>query len=128
MITLKRCARLAGLNSDALVIGVAPAARHHTLLKSYQLNLHHGRAAVRRMIVRDLLGCLDIGAQRCAADLLVVLRLFLSEEGDLSRRRRADRRPAREPLGLSRPSRADVAHPLRAWRELAETPLNAGIH
>jgi len=82
MITLKRCASLAGLNPDALVVGVAPAARHHTLLKSYQLlNLHHGRVGVRRMIVRDLLSCLDIGALSCAADLVVVLRLFLSEAG-----------------------------------------------
>jgi len=82
MMTLKRCAKLAGLNVDEFVIGVAPAARHHMLLKSYQLlNLHHGRAAVRRMIVCDLLSCLDIGAHRCAADLVVVLRLFLSEAG-----------------------------------------------
>lgn len=80
MITLKRCAMLAGLDPDALVVGVPPATRHHTLLKSYHLlNLHHDRAAVRRMIVSDLLSCLDIGALRCAADLVVVLRLFLSE-------------------------------------------------
>jgi hypothetical protein len=80
MITLKRCARLAGLDLDGLVVGVAPEPRHHTLLQSYRLNLHRGQAAVRRMIIGDLLGCMDIGAQRCAADLLVVLRLFRSEQ------------------------------------------------
>jgi len=82
MITLKQCAKLAGLDPGALVVGVTPTARHYTLLKSYHLlNLHHGGAAVRRMIVCDLLSCLDIGALRCAADLVVVLRLFLSEAG-----------------------------------------------
>lgn len=125
MITLKQCARLAGLDPDALVVGVAPAARHHTLLKSYQLNLHHGRAAVRRMIICDLLSCLDVGAQRCAADLLIVLRLFLSEQRDLNHH--ADRRSAREPLSLSGPLRANVASRLRAWRERGETPLNASL-
>lgn len=106
MITPKRCAKHAGLELDELV--VASEARHQTLLRSYQLNLHRGRAAVRRMIINDLLGCIDIGAQGCAADLLIVLRLFLSEQGPI-RRRRANRRPLREALGLSEPSRANAA-------------------
>ena len=121
MITLKRCAKLAGLNPDAIVIGVAPEARHYTLLHSYRLNLHRGPAAVRRMIVSDLLSSLDIGAQACAADLLVVLRLFLSEQG--LARPRADRRPVRE----SRPLRAHAAQPLPGWRERAATPHKAAL-
>jgi len=108
MITLRRCAKLAGFNLDELVIGVAPSARHQTLLQSYQLNSHRGRAGVRRMILSDLLGCFDIGAHHVAADLLVVLRLFLSAEGDI-RRPRADRRPIKEPLGFSNPLRANAA-------------------
>jgi hypothetical protein len=91
MVTLKHCAKVAGLNVDELILGVEPTARHRALLQSYQPNLHRDRVAVRRMIASDLLDCLEIGAQRRAADLLVVLRLFLSERGDISRRR-SDRR------------------------------------
>lgn len=103
MTTLKRCARHAGLDLDKLV--VAPEARHQTLLRSYQLNSHRGRAAVRRMILGDLQGCIDIGAQRCAADLLIVLRLFLSEQGVP----RTDRRSVIESMRLSNPLRANAA-------------------
>ena len=112
MITLRRCAKLAGLYLDQLVIGVALSAHHYELLKSYRLNLHRGRVAVRKMIVGDLLGYLDIGAQRYAADLLVVLRLFLSEENHItSATPRVDRRPVREPSALPRPFRANAAQP-----------------
>ncbi len=106
MITLRRWARHAGLDLAWLV--AVPEARHRTLLQSYQLNLHRGRAAVRRMIIGDLLGCIDNGAQSCAADLLIVLRLFLSEQGNI-RRPRADRRPVRQALGLSKPLHANAA-------------------
>jgi hypothetical protein len=84
MITLRQCARLAGLDLDTLMVGVAPEKRHETLLQSYRFNLHRGRAVVRRMIVRDLLRALDIGAHRMAADLFIVLRLFLSAEPQVS--------------------------------------------
>lgn len=70
------------------MVGVAPMAHHYSLLQSYLLNLHRGRIAVRRMIIRDLLGYLDIGAHRSAADALVVLRLFLSEQDEISRSQR----------------------------------------
>ena len=79
MITLTQCARLTGLNSKKLLVGVAPTARHHHLLQSHYLDLHYGRAAVRNMIVGDLIGFLDIGAHRCPADRPVVLGLFLVE-------------------------------------------------
>ena len=78
MITLKDIAALARLKPHELILGVAPQARHRTLLQSYLLNRHHGRAIVLRMIVRDLRGFLDMGARHAAADLLVVLRLFMS--------------------------------------------------
>ena len=84
MITLKQCVESSGLKIGDLILGVAPAARHSALLNSYRLNLHRGRAAVRRMIVRDLLGYLDIGAHGCAGDLLIVLRLFLSEPHEIA--------------------------------------------
>ncbi|HXY58890.1 MAG TPA: hypothetical protein VEH76_09940 [Methylocystis sp.] len=123
MITLRRCASLAGLNLDELVIGVAPAARHETLLQSYLLNMHRGRVAVRKMIVCDLLGYLDIGAHRLAADLLVVLRLFLSDENQIAAPR-PDRRPAGEPSGLAGRARAPRhAAPAPFHRKRAAAPL-----
>lgn len=63
-----------------LIAEVAPCARHHTLLKSYLLNLHRGPASVKDLIVHDFRSCMDIGAHRVAEDLLVVLRLFLKRE------------------------------------------------
>jgi hypothetical protein len=79
MITVTQCAALAGLASNEMVLGVTPSARHHSLLASYLLNLGRGPVAVRTMIVADLRAFLDLGAARRAADLLIVLRFFLSK-------------------------------------------------
>ena len=126
MITLRRCAKLAGLNLDELVVGVAPAARHQALLQSYRLNMHRGPVAVRRMIVSDLLGYLDIGAHRLAADLFVVLRLFLSEENHMthaSRRQASGLRALGLDHALARPRHA----PPLVRRQRA-APLNGAAH
>jgi hypothetical protein len=79
MITVTQCATLAGLASNEMVLGVTPSAKHHSLLASYLFNLGRGPVAVRTMIVADLRAFLDLGAARRAADLLIVLRFFLSE-------------------------------------------------
>lgn len=79
MITVTQCAALAGLASSEMVLGVTPSAKHHSLLASYLLNLGRGLVAVRTMIVSDLRSFLDLGASRRAADLLIVLRFFLSK-------------------------------------------------
>lgn len=79
MITVAQCAAFAGLDSNETLLGVSPSAGHHSLLSSYLLNLSRGPAAVRDMIVADLRCWLDLGAPQRAADLLVVLRLFLSD-------------------------------------------------
>jgi hypothetical protein len=68
MITLTRCAKLVKLDLDALVVGLAPHARHHALLRSYLFGEHRGHAEVLTMMIRDLRGCLDVGADPCAAD------------------------------------------------------------
>ena len=108
MITLRQCAQLADLDLETLIVGVEPEPRHQTLLQSYRLNMHRGHAVVRCMIVNDLLGYIDIGAHRVAADLLIVLRLFLSEESRISHasRRRAFGQCAAgfDPALSSRPS------------------------
>jgi hypothetical protein len=71
-------------------------------------------------MIRDLRGCLDLGADRCAADLVIVLRLFLSRRHEMVR---ASRRQAviRADQGVSRYRPTPTA----ARRERAATPLKA---
>ena len=85
MITLTRRDKLVKLDLDARVVGRAPHARHQALLESYLFNAHRGHAKVLGMMIRDLRGCLDIGADRRAADLVIVLRLFLSRRHEIVR-------------------------------------------
>jgi hypothetical protein len=61
------------------MLGVAPCAKHHSLLLSCLFNLKRGLAFVRDMIIADLRSSIDIGAMQQAADLVVVLRLFFFE-------------------------------------------------
>lgn len=79
MITVSECAAFAGLASNELVLGAVPSAKHRRLLSSYLLNLKRGPEAVRDLMVADLRGLLDLGVTSRAADLLIVLRLFLSD-------------------------------------------------
>ncbi len=81
MISATRCAKIAGLTSREVIIGVEPATRHRRLLCGYVLNMHRGTRAVWNMIVADLRSCVDLGAKGRAADLFIVLRLFLSDYG-----------------------------------------------
>jgi len=122
MITLRRCARLAGLDLDKLVVGVAPEKRHQTLLQSYRLNMHRGRAFVRCMIVSDLLRSLDMGAHRLAADLFIVLRLFLSEEAKIGLGSRQASGPRASCSGQAFSRRAPALSPMRRDRA---APLNS---
>lgn len=79
MISLSRCIDLADLDPKELLVGVAPSARHYSLLTGYALNLGRGAVAVRDLIRSDLAGYIDLGAKARAADLLLILRLFLSD-------------------------------------------------
>jgi hypothetical protein len=79
VISVKECAELVGLESNELIIGVAPSRAHRAQLSGYLLNMDRGPTAVRDMIVADLRMFLDLGATRAAADALVVLRIFLRE-------------------------------------------------
>lgn len=78
-ITLAQCAALSGLGSNEMLLGVSPAAMHDSLHASYLLHHRRGWQAVRDMIVADIRDSLDLGASKRAADLLIVLRRFLSE-------------------------------------------------
>jgi hypothetical protein len=79
MISVSECAAEVGLASNELVLGAVPSAMHDSLLTSYLLNSHRGLDAVRAMIVADLRRFLDLGVPARAADLLIVLRLLLTD-------------------------------------------------
>ncbi len=81
MISVTRCAAIAGLSSREIILGVEPSAIHRRLLCGYLLNMHRGMRVVRNMIVADMRRYIDLGAAARAADLLIVLRLFLSDYG-----------------------------------------------
>src|SRR5208337_4783028 len=78
MITVEQCAAFAGLASNEIVLGATSSPKHRVLLSGYLLNLWRGPKAVRKMIVADIRMWLDLGMPNYAADLLVVLRRFLS--------------------------------------------------
>ena len=79
MITLEECAEFAALETNELFTGALLYGRHRSLLSSYLLNLWRGPIAVRKMIVGDIRAAIDLGASKYAADLVLVLRLFLSK-------------------------------------------------
>jgi hypothetical protein len=87
MISVLQCANYADLDASEVLLGVAPSAKHHSLLASYLLNLWRGDVVVRNMIRDDLRAFIDLGAQKQAADLLLVLRLFLSDYPEARGRR-----------------------------------------
>jgi hypothetical protein len=126
MITMDQCKIFSGLLSNEMVVGPVPSPKHRARLTGYLLNLKWGQATVREMIVADIRAALDLGALNRAADLLVVLRLFLSEHPDA--RKRQDRNvvdwrpaPTREPKCMGAPpvstcDRADAPKTFSASR------------
>ena len=127
MITMDQCKIFSGLLSNEMVVGPVPSPKHCARLTGYLLNLKWGHATVREMIVADIRAALDLGALNRAADLLVVLRLFLSEHPGTARKRQdrnvVDWRPAptREPKCMGAPpvstcDRADAPKTFSASR------------
>lgn len=82
MITLEECAMFAALETNELFTGAVLSSRHQSLLSSYRLNLKRGPSAVRKMIVSDIRAAIDLGASKYAADLVLVLRMFLSKHAE----------------------------------------------
>lgn len=78
MITFQQCADFSGLAPNETLFGATPSVMHHSLLSSYLLNLWRGPKSVCGLIVSDIRASLDLGATRRAADLLFVLREFVS--------------------------------------------------
>jgi hypothetical protein len=79
MITVGQCAEFTGLALDEMVLGAIPSTKHRVLLSSYVLNLWRGPKTVRKMIVADIRMWLDLGMPNYAADMVLVLRQFLSD-------------------------------------------------
>ncbi len=79
MITLEECAAFAALETNELFTGAVLSAKHRSLLSSYIFNLKRGPISVRKMIVADIRMAIDLGASKHAADLILVLRMYLSK-------------------------------------------------
>ena len=78
MMTFEECAKFAGIDLNELLTDSTFSAKHRSLLSSYLFNLKRGPSAVREMIVIDIRIAIDLGATKQAADLLLALRMFLS--------------------------------------------------
>lgn len=79
MISMAECSASTGLAPNESFLGVSPSDKHERTLSSYLLNSHRGAAIVRDIIIADIRGFIDLGLPHVAADLTVVLRLFLSK-------------------------------------------------
>jgi hypothetical protein len=111
MISVRDCAKIAGLHSNELILGVEATERHKRLLNAYLFNMRHGARFVCRLIVGDIRRCLELGALDRAADLLIVLRIFMSGRG---RHRRQETRRKAELRAHSRVTKTALAH-ARRW-------------
>ena len=119
MITMEQCKIFSGLLSNEMVVGPVPSPKHRARLTGYLLNLKWGQATVREMIVADIRVALDLGALNRAADLLVVLRLFLSDHPEA--RKRQDRNVVDwRPVPMQEPKCTDA--PSASTRDRADAP------
>jgi hypothetical protein len=122
MITIEQCKIFSGLVSDEMVMGAVPSARHRSRLSGYLLNLKWGSATVREMIVADIRAALDLGALNRAADLLVVLRLFLSDHPDARRRNGRQTQDCSSPRSGER-TNACERHAVEGTRTRSSSPI-----
>jgi hypothetical protein len=120
-ITLEECAEFAALETSELFAGALLSARHRSLLSSYVLNMWRGPIAVRKMIVGDIRAAIDLGASKYAADLVVVLRLFLSKHPEVQIQHIFDRKPGTFPMHRSCPARRTTVRSFpeaNCWRAM----------
>ena len=78
MLTLKETRLAAGLLSEEMIVGLTVTEAHRATLANYVLNLWRGSEFVRDLIVADIRTALNLEVQDQAAELLFVLRLFLT--------------------------------------------------
>lgn len=101
MVTVKQCGAFAGLASNEMFLGATPSATHRVLLSGYLLHLWRGPRAVRKMNVGDIRMGLDFGMPEYTAELLIVLRQFLSDYPEARLEKTARKSPVRNILSLS---------------------------
>lgn len=90
MLSVSRRREQSSLEPREVVATVS--LKQKQLLASYLLNLQKGEWFVFEMIVLDIQGLVDIGAQSLATDVFVVLRIFMRDRPQfeaLVRRNRA---------------------------------------
>ena len=78
MTTLEDVRSATGLCPDEMIVGVTETEMHRAVLASYLSNLWRGPEVVRDLMLADIRSALDLGVAERAADLLLVLRRFLS--------------------------------------------------
>jgi hypothetical protein len=73
------CAKICGLNRKEMLVGVILSSKHEQLLEKYNLDQPGDDENACSMIVADIREALRQDDPTHAADLLLVLRLFLAE-------------------------------------------------
>ncbi len=79
MRTLEETRSATGLQSEEIIVGARETDALRARLQSYLANVWRGADVVRDLIVADIRTALDLGVQERAGDLLLVLRLFLTD-------------------------------------------------
>jgi len=77
MVSASRCRKQSGLARREVVAMLS--LKQKQLFASYQLNLQKGEWFVFELMVSDIEGLVDLGAQALATDVLVVLRIFMRD-------------------------------------------------
>ena len=79
MVSVRDSAKCFFITTGETGLGLRLTAAHRALFSSYLLNLWRGPECVRKLIVADIRGWIELGAPERAADAFVVLKLFLSD-------------------------------------------------
>jgi hypothetical protein len=82
MRTLEETRSATGLRWEEIIVGATETEALRATLKSYLSNSWRGSEVVRDLIVADIRTALDLGVQERAGDLLLVLRLFLTDHAE----------------------------------------------
>jgi hypothetical protein len=75
---IERCREIAGLHPHEIMLGVSPNEAHERMLAQYRRARSSG--AARAKIVADIRLAVGKGANRRAADLLIVLRRLMARD------------------------------------------------
>jgi hypothetical protein len=79
LISFSQCVAASGLVADEMIVGVAPSQLHDRLYESYLRHRKDAQDSLPDRIVRDIRGCISLGAMKPAADLVIVLRRVLTQ-------------------------------------------------